>query len=157
MIKLKIFKFFKGIALASFLVLPISSLASEKQPADQIIEKMLYASKTINYSGLVTYEKASRIKTLEILHLANGDFSFRKINHLDGPKGQYSKLLPADKCAYSISPGEYSTALSNLSGESIDQIKKSYHFDMIREVGNFPTRVAGRDVAVVLIRPKDQH
>ena len=157
MIKLKFLKFLKGVALASFLVQPIARLASEKQSAGQILEKMLAASRTDNYSGLVTYEKAARIKTVEILHLVNGGFSFRKINHLDGPKGQYSKLLPVDNCASLITYGDYPIASSILSKEGLEQIKKSYYFDLIRASENIPIRVAGRDAAVVLIRPRDEH
>ena len=141
----------------SFLIQPIASLASEKQSAGQILEKMLAASRTVNYSGLVTYEKAARIKTVEILHLVNGDFSFRKINHLDGPKGQYSKLLPVDNCASLIPYEDYPIASSILSKKSMEQIKKSYYFDLIRASENIPVRVAGRDAAVVLIRPRDEH
>ena len=157
MIKLKFLTFLKGVALASFLIQPIASLASEKQSAGQILEKMLAASRTVNYSGLVTYEKAARIKTVEILHLANGGFSFRKINHLDGPKGEYSKLLPVDNCASLISYGDYPIASSILNKESMEQIKKSYYFDLTRASENIPVRVAGRDAAVVLIRPRDEH
>ena len=145
------------MVLASFLIQPIASLASEKQSAGQILEKMLAASRTVNYSGLVTFEKAARIKTVEILHLVNGDFSFRKINHLDGPKGQYSKLLPVDNCASLIPYRDYPIASSILSKDSLDQIKKSYHFDLLRPSENIPVRVAGRDAEVVLIRPKDEH
>ena len=141
----------------SFLIQPIASLASEKQSAGQILEKMLAASRTVNYSGLVTYEKAARIKTVEILHLVNGGFSFRKINHLDGPKGQYSKLLPVDNCASLIPYGDYPIASSFLIKESLEQIKKSYYFDLIRPSENIPVRVAGRDAAVVSIRPRDEH
>ena len=141
----------------SFLIQPIESLASEKQSAGQILEKMLAASRTVNYSGLVTYEKAARIKTVEILHLVNRDFSFRKINHLDGPKGQYSKLLPVDHCTSLIPYEDYPIASSFLSEEILEQIKKSYYFDLIRPSENIPVRVAGRDAAVVLIRPRDEH
>ena len=141
----------------SFLIQPIASLASEKQSAGQILEKMLAASRTVNYSGLVTYEKAARIKTVEILHLVNRGFSFRKINHLDGPEGQYSKLLPVDNCASLIPYGDYPIASSFLIKESLEQIKKSYYFDLIRPSENIPVRVAGRDAAVVLIRPRDEH
>ena len=157
MIDLKILKFFKEIVFGCFLIVPVISLASEKQLAEQILEKMLHASKTINYSGLVTYEKASRIKTLEILHLANGASSFRKINHLDGPKGQYSKLLPAYNCAAIIPYGDGRMSSSTINEGSIEQIKKSYNFDLMGTSGDIPMRVAGRDVAVVLIRPVDQH
>lgn len=156
-IKLEFLKFFKGVVLASFLLQPMASLTSEMQSAGQILEKMLAASRTVNYSGLVTYEKAARIKTVEILHLVNGDFSFRKINHLDGPKGQYSKLLPVDNCASLVPYGDYPTASSILSKESMEQIKKSYHFDVIRASENVSVRVAGRDAAVVVMRPRDEH
>jgi sigma-E factor negative regulatory protein RseB len=156
-IKLKFLTFLKGVALASFLIQPIASLASEKQSAGQILEKMLAASRTVNYSGLVTYEKAARIKTVEILHLVNEGFSFRKINHLDGPKGEYSKLLPVDNCASLIPYGDYPIASSILNKESMEQIKKSYYFDLTRASENIPVRVAGRDAAVVLIRPRDEH
>lgn len=151
------FRVFQRSAILGLLSVSIGTLATEQGPAERLLEKMFHASSTVNYSGLVTYEKASRIKTAEILHLTNGDFSFRKINHLDGPKGQYSKLLPANNCAPLIPYGDDRNALSILSKDSIKQIKNSYHFDIIRPIGNVSQRVAGRDVTTVIIRPKDRH
>jgi sigma-E factor negative regulatory protein RseB len=118
---------------------------------------MLYASRMVNYSGLVTFERSSRIKSAEILHLTNGSLSFSEVMHLDGPPGKFSVLTDNDNCFTDSVRSDFVDSQLLVNQINLEHIKQSYSFEVSRAIDKSPIRVAGRDAMVMLIRPKDQH
>lgn len=67
-----------------------SAVSQQNKIAYDLMDSMIEASNSLNYSGLVTYEKAGRLKTSKMLHLIRDDMTFEQLTHLDGPAGQIS-------------------------------------------------------------------
>ena len=128
----------------------VPTLAQQDREADELVKAMIEASKTLNYSGLVTYEKAGRLKTSKMLHLIRENNIFEQLIHLDGPAGQFSWRRIDENCGLGRAQGAEARALSTLDSSSFKRLTASYSFEIRGQ-----SRVAGREATSFLLRPKD--
>ena len=128
----------------------VPTLAQQNREADQLVKGMIEASKTLNYSGLVTYEKAGRLKTSKMLHLIRENNIFEQLIHLDGPAGQFSWRRIDENCGLGGTQGPETGALSTLDSSSFERLTASYSFEIRGQ-----SRVAGREATSLLLKPKD--
>ena len=128
----------------------VPTLAQQDREADELVKAMIEASKTLNYSGLVTYEKAGRLKTSKMLHLIRENNIFEQLIHLDGPAGQFSWRRIDENCGLGRAQGAEAGALSTLDSSSFKRLTASYSFEIRGQ-----SRVAGREATSLLLKPKD--
>ncbi|MDB9734463.1 MucB/RseB C-terminal domain-containing protein [Porticoccaceae bacterium] len=128
----------------------VPTLAQQNREADELVKGMIEASKTLNYSGLVTYEKAGRLKTSKMLHLIRENNIFEQLIHLDGPAGQFSWRRIDENCGLGRAQGAETGALSTLDSSSFERLTASYSFEIRGQ-----SRVAGREATSLLLKPKD--
>ena len=128
----------------------VPTLAQQNREADELVKGMIEASKTLNYSGLVTYEKAGRLKTSKMLHLIRENNIFEQLIHLDGPAGQFSWRRIDENCGLGRAQGAEAGALSTLDSSSFKRLTASYSFEIRGQ-----SRVAGREATSLLLKPKD--
>ena len=128
----------------------VPTLAQQNREADELVKGMIEASKTLNYSGLVTYEKAGRLKTSKMLHLIRENNIFEQLIHLDGPAGQFSWRRIDKNCGLGRAQGAETGALSTLDSSSFERLTASYSFEIRGQ-----SRVAGREATSLLLKPKD--
>ena len=128
----------------------VPTLAQQNREADYLVKGMIEASKTLNYSGLVTYEKAGRLKTSKMLHLIRENNIFEQLIHLDGPAGQFSWRRIDENCGLGRAQGAEAGALSTLDSSSFKRLTASYSFEIRGQ-----SRVAGREATSLLLKPKD--
>jgi sigma-E factor negative regulatory protein RseB len=128
----------------------VPTLAQQNREADELVKGMIEASKTLNYSGLVTYEKAGRLKTSKMLHLIRENNIFEQIIHLDGPAGQFSWRRIDENCGLGRAQDADTGALSTLDSSSFERLTASYSFEIRGQ-----SRVAGREATSLLLKPKD--
>jgi sigma-E factor negative regulatory protein RseB len=128
----------------------VPTLAQQNREADELVKAMIEASKTLNYSGLVTYEKAGRLKTSKMLHLIRENNIFEQLIHLDGPAGQFSWRRIDENCGLGRAQGAEAGALSTLDSSSFKRLTASYSFEIRGQ-----SRVAGREATSLLLKPKD--
>lgn len=127
-----------------------STLAQQNRETYELVNGMIEASKTLNYSGLVTYEKAGRLKTSKMLHLIRENNIFEQLIHLDGPAGQFSWRRIDENCGLGRAQGAETGALSTLDSSSFERLTASYSFEIRGQ-----SRVAGREATSLLLKPKD--
>ena len=128
----------------------VPTLAQQNREADELVKGMIEASKTLNYSGLVTYEKAGRLKTSKMLHLIRENNIFEQLIHLDGPAGQFSWRRIDENCGLGRAQGAEAGVLFTLDGGSFKRLTASYSFEIRGQ-----SRVAGREATSLLLKPKD--
>ena len=128
----------------------VPTLAQQSREADELVKGMIEASKTLNYSGLVTYEKAGRLKTSKMLHLIRENNIFEQLIHLDGPAGQFSSRRIDENCGLGRAQAAETGALSTLDSSSFERLTASYSFEIRGQ-----SRVAGREATSLLLKPKD--
>jgi sigma-E factor negative regulatory protein RseB len=127
-----------------------STLAQQNRETYELVNGMIEASKTLNYSGLVTYEKAGRLKTSKMLHLIRDNNIFEQLVHLDGPAGQFSWVRIDENCDLEREQGAETAELATLDSSSFERLSASYSFEIRGQ-----SRVAGREATSLLLKPKD--
>ena len=128
----------------------VPTLAQQNREAYELVKGMIEASKALNYSGLVTYEKSGRLKTSKMLHLIRENNIFEQLIHLDGPAGQFSWRRVDENCDLVSALDAETGALSTLDSSSVERLTASYSFEIRGQ-----SRVAGREATSLLFKPKD--
>ena len=128
-----------------------SAVSQQNKIAYDLMDSMIEASNSLNYSGLVTYEKAGRLKTSKMLHLIRDDMTFEQLTHLDGPAGQISWRRTDGGCEKAAAADIEIGSRPILTGDSFERIKASYSFEIRGQ-----SRVAGREATTIILKPKDK-
>lgn len=128
-----------------------SAASQQKKAAYDLMDSMIVASNTLNYSGLVTYEKEGRLKTSKMVHLIREDITFEQLIHLDGPAGQISWRRTDGDCGTEIVRDTDVGSRPVLTEDSLERIKSSYSFEIRGQ-----SRVAGREATTIILKPKDK-
>ena len=141
---------FKMAVIMTAIFVSTSAVSQQNRVAYDLMDSMIESSNTLNYSGLVTYEKEGQLKTSKMLHLIRGDMTFEQLTHLDGPAGQISWRRINGNCgkerAWDIDAGSRPI----LTKGSFERIKASYSFEIRGQ-----SRIAGREATTIILKPKD--
>jgi sigma-E factor negative regulatory protein RseB len=138
-------------AIVTAIFVSTSAASQQKKAAYDLMDSMIVASNTLNYSGLVTYEKEGRLKTSKMVHLIREDITFEQLIHLDGPAGQISWRRTDGDCGTEIVRDTDVGSRPVLTEDSLERIKSSYSFEIRGQ-----SRVAGREATTIILKPKDK-
>ena len=144
-------KSFKMAVIITAIFVSTSAVSQQNKIAYDLMDSMIEASNSLNYSGLVTYEKAGRLKTSKMLHLIRDDMTFEQLTHLDGPAGQISWRRTDGGCEKAAAADIEIGSRPILTGDSFERIKASYSFEIRGQ-----SRVAGREATTIILKPKDK-
>ncbi len=130
------------------------------QPAEgaSILDQIQQAARTLNYSGIFTYQQGTVIESSRIAHMLHDGVEHEKLEVLDGMQREYLRVNDEVQC---LIP-EYQTVLlekqrrdrfPGLLLSSAARINAHY----VVSVDPKPARVAGRSCRVINIIPRDEH
>ena len=147
----------------AFLVTGLFAVASanadeQAVSALTLLNKMGEAIKSSNYFGTLVYMQNGHVESLKVVHKKDSDGEFQRIVHLTGAAREVIRKDDVVTCympdSQSVFVGERrfnSHLLARLS-KNFQEFASQYNFEM-----DGSGRVAGREAAIVAIRPKDDY
>ncbi len=132
------------------------SLTASAQPAvtlepavADLLKKMSEKPRQINYEGIFTYQHKDNpsLQTFRVLHWHEGDMTYDRLQHLNGPEREISRRGAIHDCESigdKLRQGKMSVV-----GDLVNQMQ-DYHFELRNK-----ERIAGRVATVLLAVPKD--
>jgi len=123
-----------------------------------ILDQIQQAARTLNYSGIFTYQQGPVIESSRIAHMLHDGVEREKLEVLDGMQREYLRVNDEVQC---LIP-EYQTVLLEKQRRDrfpglllSDASTISPHYEVSIEPKM--ARVAGRSCQIVNITPRDQH
>ncbi len=116
-----------------------------------LLKRMAEANRQLTYQGIFSYEHGGTLKTVKVLHTVREGQEFERIIHLSGPKREVIRRgndLNCQRLGDAMLRGA-APGLANISRGHLEDYYSLY------EKGE--DRVAGRDVTVVHVVPKDNY
>lgn len=115
-----------------------------------LLKKMSEKPREINYEGIFTYQHKDNpgLQTFRVLHWHDGEMSYDRLQHLNGPEREISRKGAIGDCESigdKLRQGKM-TAINDVVSQMTD-----YHFELRDK-----ERIAGRVATVLLAVPKDQ-
>lgn len=143
---------FIPLLLGSCLTLAAHAANSSTEAADWL-NRLAKAEQGQSYQGTFVYERNGSFSTHDIWHrVENGKVSERLLQ-LDGPAQEVVRVNGQTQCVSGVLvPGVGNATQS--SARVLDPLKLMNWYDL-SVAGR--SRVAGRDVVIVTLRPRDQH
>ncbi len=118
--------------------------------AQKLLRGMSLALRTINYQGTFTYEHSGALETYRVAHVVIDNQEYERLHYLSGPDRELVRLDRASDCL-----GVSDLILRGQLGNLFKQYPGLGEYYDISVRGE--DRVAGRDVVVVHIAPKDDY
>lgn len=133
-----------------FLVPAAAARADETpQPVEHWLGKLSRAVAELEYRGLVTFEHAGVLETLQVVHAVRNGEQIERVRYLSGePRELVSRGFSA-KCQRGDNPMARA-ALWSRAGQA--EVQGAYQFFLHGE-----ERIADRDAVVIEARPRDKH
>jgi sigma-E factor negative regulatory protein RseB len=116
----------------------------------RLLDSMSRALREQNYRGIFTYEYGGMLETLKLTHQVDKNREYEKIEHLNGVQRIYQRQGLKPECESAAEQVLRVSSMANSIGASAPN--QYYHY-YLRNV----QRVAGRQVQVVQLLPKDQY
>lgn len=124
------------------------SAARALADVEQWLGKLAEAVSGLEYSGLVTFEHAGVLETLEVVHAVREGQQVERVRYLSGEPRELISHGSTSSCKRSPNP----LARTELwSGAGRADVQRTYHF-ILRGT----ERVADRDAVVIEARPRDR-
>ncbi len=128
----------------------------DREDALDWLNKIQYAGKKINYSGIYSYQQAHLMRASRVTHVSDGTNDIEKIETLDGRAMEYIRKNEEITCYL---PDAKILLLENITKQewfpakfSVDSASLKKYYNIKKgEVG----RVAGFDCQVIVLSPKD--
>jgi sigma-E factor negative regulatory protein RseB len=131
-------------------------LNAAAQTSDELVDRMVNATKNLNYGGTFVYARSNNMDVMRILHKRDSNGEREKLVTLTGHAREIIRNNDTVTCIFPdkqevmverTRPQGFTSRIP----ETIDLIAAHYDFSTISE-----ERVAGRDAWVVKITPKDE-
>jgi sigma-E factor negative regulatory protein RseB len=130
------------------------------QPPDETaaawLQKAASAAKTLHYTGMVVYQRGSRVEVSRLFHYSDASGDYEKVVSLEGPlteiirhNDQVSCFFP-DAKAVKIEPRSTRSFYPALQPSQIATLQQNYTFRKAEL-----TRIAGLEAQAWLFEPKD--
>lgn len=116
---------------------------------EQWLGKLAQAVSELEYSGLVTFEHAGLLETLQVVRAVRGGEQVERVRYLSGTPRELISYGSGGHCTYDASPS-IRTSLLNVAGQQ--QVQRAYQF--ILRGGE---RIADREAVVIEARPRDRY
>ena len=138
----------------------MQSPPSQSSPAEHasLLDQIQQAARTLNYSGIFTYQQGPLIESSRIAHIYHDGVEREKLEVLDGMQREYLRVNDEVQC---LIP-EYQTVLLEKQRRDrfpglllSDASRIGSHYEV--SVDPKPARVAGRSCRIINITPRDQH
>ncbi|MFA0809954.1 MucB/RseB C-terminal domain-containing protein [Microbulbifer epialgicus] len=129
-----------------------SNAASGKSIGNEVeqwLNKLARAVSELEYSGLVTFEHAGMLETLQVVHAVRDGEQVERVRYLSGEPRELISHGSGGNCEYGASPSARTT-LWNAVGQQ--QVQRAYQFILRGE-----ERIADRDAVVIEARPRDRY
>ncbi len=133
-----------------------SALAAEL--AAGLVNRMIEATKSLDYDGVFVHQQGTDLNTMRIIHKHGPDAEMERLITLSGARrevvrdGSRVKCIFGDDRAVMVGPREPSDFFTLGLTQSIDSLRARYHFKVLRD-----DRVAGRAATIVTIAPRDKN
>ncbi|WP_444884218.1 MucB/RseB C-terminal domain-containing protein [Microbulbifer sp. PSTR4-B] len=125
------------------------SVAVAGNEVEQWLAKLAKAVAELEYSGLVTFEHAGMLETLQVVHAVRDGEQVERVRYLSGEPRELISHGSSSNCDYGVSPSARAT-LWNAVGQQ--QVQRAYQFILRGE-----ERIADRDAVVIEARPRDRY
>ncbi|WKD50900.1 MucB/RseB C-terminal domain-containing protein [Microbulbifer spongiae] len=116
---------------------------------EQWLGKLAQAMNELEYSGLVTFEHAGLLETLQVVRAVRGGEQVERVRYLSGAPRELISYGSGGHCAYDASPSIRATLL-NAAGQQ--QVQRAYQFILRGK-----ERIADRESVVIEARPRDRY
>ncbi|WP_192879339.1 MucB/RseB C-terminal domain-containing protein [Microbulbifer sp. A4B17] len=113
------------------------------------LAKLAKAVTELEYSGLVTFEHAGLLETLQVVHAVREGEQIERVRYLSGEPRELISHGSAGNCDINASPRNRATAWSSAGQQ---QVQRAYQFILRGE-----ERIADRDAVVIEARPRDRY
>ena len=142
-------KYLKLAALMAAVFVHGPVVAEQMDSAYDLMARMAKASKELSYKGLFTYEYRGQLRSIKVVHLVRDGKTYERIVHMDGPEREIVRRGDNLGCLRAADRLLRGGALKFNDGYA--ELQDHYEF-YIRGDG----RIAGRQVALVEVLPKDK-
>jgi len=142
-------KYLKLAALMAAVFAHGPLIAEQMNSAYDLMARMAKASKELSYKGLFTYEYRGQLRSIKVVHLVRDGKTYERIVHMDGPEREIVRRGDNLGCLRAADRLLRGSALK--FNNSYAELQDHYEF-YIRGDG----RIAGRQVALVEVLPKDK-
>ncbi|WP_444931762.1 MucB/RseB C-terminal domain-containing protein [Microbulbifer sp. SSSA002] len=127
----------------------VSSGAADSNEIEHWLAKLAKAVTELEYSGLVTFEHAGLLETLQVVHGVREGEQVERVRYLSGEPRELISHGSAGNCDISTSPRNRATAWSSVGQQ---QVQRAYQFILRGE-----ERIADREAVVIEARPRDRY
>jgi sigma-E factor negative regulatory protein RseB len=152
LLKSKLLTFFQRLCAAVCLLAAAASPSFAIDDIDSVtnlLKRMAEANRQVSYQGIFSYEHGGALKTVKVLHAIRDGHELERIIHLSGPKREVVRRGNALNCQRLGDAMLRGTALG-IANISRDHLENYYDLYIKGD-----ERVAGRDVIIVHVVPKD--
>lgn len=140
------------LLLGGCLSVPVLAANSSTDAADWL-NRLAKAEQQQSYQGTFVYERNGSFSTHDIWHRVQDGKVRERLLQLDGPAQEVVRIDGHTQCVSgTLAPGVGNAAQS--SARVLDPLKLMNWYDL-SVAGR--SRVAGREVAIITLRPRDQH
>lgn len=137
-----------SLLLALFLLAPAVH-AEDSDEVEQWLGKLARAVSELDYRGLVTFEHAGMLETLQVVHAVRDGDQVERVRYLSGEPRELISHGSDRNCERGAGPMARA-ALWSRAGQQ--EVQRAYHFILRGE-----ERIADRDTVVIEARPRDLH
>lgn len=139
-------------------LLAVANAAADQQAVSALtlLNKMGEAIKSSNYYGTLVYMHDGHVESLKVVHKMDKEGEFQRIVHLTGVarevirKGDVVTCYMPDSQSVFVGERRFENHLLARLSKNFQEFANQYNFEM-----DGAGRVAGREAAIVAIRPKD--
>ncbi len=136
--------------------LAAQAAAPEPSPGMALLQKVQHAARSLDYTGVYTYQQGSTVLSTRIVHIIDGTGERELISLLDGRPREYVRhndttqcLLPEHKVV--LVERRESDRFPAILFDAGERLPEHYDF----EVSDVPQRVAGRACHELTLTPRD--
>jgi len=134
-------------------------VAAQEPTAEMaLLLKMQDAARTLDYSGIYTYQQGSTVLSTRVVHIVDGTGERERISMLDGQRREYIRHNDTTQC---LLPDHKVVLLERRETDRFPAIlfdegdRLAAHYDM--QLAETPQRVAGRECLDLELIPRDAH
>tara|TARA_B110000046_G_scaffold185961_1_gene230820 strand:+ start:1945 stop:2931 length:987 start_codon:yes stop_codon:yes gene_type:complete len=125
--------------------------SQQTDSAYDLMARMAKASKELSYSGLFTYQFRGNLTSVKVVHIARDGKTYERLVHMDGPEREIVRRNDDTNCMRASDMLLRGRALK-INDNSYAHLEDFYNFYIRGDA-----RIAGRQVTVVHVIPKDKY
>ncbi|MFQ5644497.1 MAG: MucB/RseB C-terminal domain-containing protein [Thiogranum sp.] len=144
--------------LSALLVAAMQQAAAAGVDAQQWLERMSTASRSLNYTGIFVYQHQNSLEAMQVVHSMDEDGERERLFSLTGPRrevlrdNQVVTCILGDSQAVVVNRSRPRSAFPASFPSELVELEKYYRFKVLGE-----DRVAGLGCRVVSVEPRDRY